>query len=95
LAFRCGDAFFLHLAHALDLAHPFFPIGNELISVPLFYATVVAATFVYGYLRLYTGSVWSASLAHAVHNAAWGVLGAFTLTSYDPDPEAANVGAHR
>jgi membrane protease YdiL (CAAX protease family) len=53
-----------------------------LISVPLFYATVVAATFVYGYLRLYTGSVWPASLAHAVHNAAWGVLGAFTLTSY-------------
>ena len=66
----------------LILLPPFFPIGNELISVPLFYATVVAATFVYGYLRLYTGSVWPASLAHAVHNAAWGVLGAFTLTSY-------------
>ena len=66
----------------LILLTPFFPIGNELISVPLFYATVVAATFVYGYLRLYTGSVWPASLAHAVHNAAWGVLGAFTLTSY-------------
>jgi uncharacterized protein len=66
----------------LILLTPFFPIGNELISVPLFYTTVVAATFVYGYLRLYTGSVWPASLAHAVHNAAWGVLGAFTLTSY-------------
>jgi membrane protease YdiL (CAAX protease family) len=61
---------------------PFFPIGNALISVPLFYATVVAASFVYGYLRLYTGSVWPASLAHAVHNAAWGALGAFTVTSY-------------
>jgi membrane protease YdiL (CAAX protease family) len=61
---------------------PHFPIGNALISVPLFYATVVAASFVYGYLRLYTGSVWPASLAHAVHNAAWGVLGAFTITSY-------------
>jgi membrane protease YdiL (CAAX protease family) len=66
----------------LILLTPYFPIGNEVISVPLFYATVVAATFVYGYLRLYTGSVWPASLAHAVHNAAWGVLGAFTLTSY-------------
>src|ERR687897_2659101 len=66
----------------LILLTPFFPIGNELISVPLFYATVVAATFVYGYLRLYTGSVWPASLAHAVHNAAWGVLGAFTATFY-------------
>jgi membrane protease YdiL (CAAX protease family) len=61
---------------------PVFPIGNALFSVPLFYATVVAASFVYGYLRLYTGSVWPASLAHAVHNAAWDVLGAFTVTSY-------------
>jgi uncharacterized protein len=60
----------------------FFPIGNASISVHLFYATVVAASFVYGYLRLYTGSVWPASLAHAVHNAAWGALGAFTATSY-------------
>src|SRR5215217_2857281 len=66
----------------LILLTPIFPVGNKLISLPLFYATVVAASFVYGYLRLYTGSVWPASLAHAVHNAAWGVLGAFTLTSY-------------
>jgi membrane protease YdiL (CAAX protease family) len=59
-----------------------FPVGNELISIPLFYATVVAASFFYGYLRIYTGSVWPASIAHAVHNAAWGALGAFTVTSY-------------
>jgi uncharacterized protein len=61
---------------------PFFPVGNKWISLPLFYGTVVAASFVYGYLRLYRGSVWPASLAHAVHNAAWGALGAFTATSY-------------
>src|SRR5918994_1176373 len=66
----------------LILLTPVFPVGNKLISLPLFYATVVAASFVYGYLRLYTGSVWPASLAHAAHNAAWGALGAFTLTSY-------------
>jgi CAAX protease family protein len=59
-----------------------FPVGNKLISIPLFYGTVVAASFVYGYLRIYTGSVWPASIAHAVHNAAWGTLGAFTVTSY-------------
>ena len=47
-----------------------FPVGNKLISLPLFYGTVVAASFVYGYLRIYTGSVWPASIAHAVHNAA-------------------------
>jgi uncharacterized protein len=66
----------------LILLTPVFPVGNELISVPLFYATVVAASFVYGYLRLYARSVWPASLAHAVHNAAWDTLGAFTVTSY-------------
>jgi len=58
-----------------------FPVGNKLISLPLFVATVVAASFVYGYLRIYTGSVWPASIAHSVHNAAWGALGAFTATS--------------
>jgi hypothetical protein len=57
------------------------PAGNRLIVVPLFVGTIVAASFVFGYLRIYTGSVWPASIAHAVHNAAWGTLAAFTLTS--------------
>ena len=65
----------------LILLTPVFPVGNKLISLPLFYGTVVAASFIFGYLRIYTGSVWPASIAHAVHNAAWGVLGAFTATS--------------
>ena len=65
----------------LILLTPVFPVGNKLISLPLFYATIVAASFFYGYLRIYTGSTWPASIAHAVHNAAWGVLGAFTATS--------------
>ena len=60
---------------------PIFPVGNKLISLPLFYGTVVAASFFYGYLRIYTGSVWPASIAHSVHNAAWEALGAFTVTS--------------
>jgi membrane protease YdiL (CAAX protease family) len=66
----------------LILLTPVFPVGNKLISLPLFYGTVVAASFFYGYLRIYTGSVWPSSIAHSVHNAAWGVLGAFTATSY-------------
>jgi Type II CAAX prenyl endopeptidase Rce1-like len=45
----------------LILLTPVFPVGNKLISLPLFYGTVVVASFVYGYLRLYTGSVWPAS----------------------------------
>jgi membrane protease YdiL (CAAX protease family) len=66
----------------LILLTPVFPVGNKLVSIPLFYATVVAASFFYGYLRIYTGSVWPASIAHAVHNAAWGALGAFTIAPY-------------
>src|SRR5215210_3700753 len=59
----------------------FLPVGNVLFFVPLFYGTIVAGSFFYGYMRIYTGSTWPASIAHAAHNAAWGVLGAFTVTS--------------
>jgi uncharacterized protein len=57
-------------------------VGNVLFFLPLFYGTIVAASFFFGYMRIYTGSIWPASIAHSVHNAAWGVLGAFTVTSY-------------
>jgi uncharacterized protein len=66
----------------LILLTPILSVGNKLISLPLFYGTIVAASFFFGYLRIYTGSVWPASIAHSVHNAAWGTLGAFTATSY-------------
>ena len=55
--------------------------GNLLLFFPLFYGTIVAASFLYGYLRIYTGSIWPASIAHSVHNAAWPIMGAFTLTA--------------
>ena len=55
--------------------------GNRLLVVPLFMGTIVAASFFFGYLRLWTSSVWPASLAHTAHNSAWTTLGAFTLTS--------------
>jgi uncharacterized protein len=58
-----------------------FPVGNVLLFVPLFYGTFVAASFFFGYLRIYTGSIWLASIAHAVHNTAWSTLTAFTVTS--------------
>ena len=60
---------------------PIFPPGNLLLFFPLFYGTFVAASFFFGYLRIYTGSVWPASIGHSVHNVAWGTLGAFTVTS--------------
>jgi uncharacterized protein len=59
----------------------FFPVGNVLLFVPLFYGTIVAASFLFGYLRIYTGSTWPAVIAHSVHNTAWSVLGALTVTS--------------
>src|SRR5215211_2901940 len=61
-----------------------FPTGNLLLFFPLFYGTVVAASFFYGYMRIYTGSIWPASIAHAVHNAVWNVVGAFTLITVSP-----------
>jgi membrane protease YdiL (CAAX protease family) len=61
---------------------PLFPVGNVLLFLPLFFGSIVAASFIFGYLRIYTGSVWPASIAHAVHNAAWGTFAAFTATSY-------------
>jgi hypothetical protein len=42
----------------------------------------VAASFLFGYLRIYTGSVWPGTIAHAVHNVLVDTLGAFTATSY-------------
>jgi uncharacterized protein len=61
-----------------------FPTGNLLLFFPLFYGTFVAASFFFGYMRIYTGSIWPASIAHAVHNAVWNVVGAFTLITVAP-----------
>jgi hypothetical protein len=46
--------------------------GNRWLTVPLFVATIVGGSFFFGYLRLWTGSVWPAVLAHSAHNGAWG-----------------------
>jgi membrane protease YdiL (CAAX protease family) len=61
-----------------------FPTGNLLLFFPLFYGTFVAASFFFGYMRIYTGSTWPASIGHAVHNAAWNVLGAVTVITAAP-----------
>ena len=55
--------------------------GNRLIVLPLFVGTIVAASFFFGYLRIYTGSVWPASIAHSVKNASWDIFGPLTATS--------------
>jgi membrane protease YdiL (CAAX protease family) len=60
---------------------PLLPIGNPVISLPLFYAAVVAGSFFYGYLRLASGSTWPASIAHATHNSVSGMITVFIATS--------------
>jgi uncharacterized protein len=68
----------------LATAQVTFPTGKLLLFFPLFYGTFIAASFFFGYMRIYTGSIWPASIAHSVHNAAWKVLGAFTLITAAP-----------
>ena len=65
----------------LALLTPLLPIGNPVIGLPLFYAAVVAGSFFYGYLRLASGSIWPASIAHATHNSVSGMITVFTVTS--------------
>ena len=57
------------------------PEANKLIVLPLFVATIIGESFFLGPLRLYTGSVWPASLGHSVHNGLVTTLAAFTATS--------------
>ncbi len=57
------------------------PDGNLLIILPLFVGTIVAAGFVYGDLRIATGSIWPAAMAHGVHNASAAALAGLTITS--------------
>jgi membrane protease YdiL (CAAX protease family) len=53
--------------------------GNPLIIVPLFLLTLTAAGVCYGYLRLTTGSVWPAAIAHGAFNILWARFNAFTV----------------
>jgi uncharacterized protein len=55
--------------------------GNLLIILPLLVGTIVAAGFVYGDLRIATGSIWPGSIAHGVHNASSAALTGLTVTS--------------
>jgi membrane protease YdiL (CAAX protease family) len=55
--------------------------GNPLIVVPLFLATLTLTGVVYGYLRLMTGSVWPAALAHGAGNSFWSTFTALSVTT--------------
>ncbi|HKJ53925.1 MAG TPA: CPBP family intramembrane glutamic endopeptidase [Gammaproteobacteria bacterium] len=55
--------------------------GNPFITVPLFVMTLTLAGVYYGYLRLRSGSVWPAVLAHATFNQVWMTLDRMTSST--------------
>jgi uncharacterized protein len=57
------------------------PDGNRWLVVPLFLAAFTIGGLLYGWLRLRTGSVWPASLAHSAHNYFWALFGSFTVAT--------------
>ncbi len=55
------------------------------ISAALFMATIVPAGVFFGWLRLASGSVWPAVLAHSVHNVFYqGIFGAWFAGALEP-----------
>ena len=65
---------FLHGAWHLPIllgASFYHPAGSRLVVVPAFLLTMTLAGVCYGWLRLTTGSVWPAAIAHACFNIFW------------------------
>ncbi|MGB3142231.1 MAG: CPBP family intramembrane glutamic endopeptidase [Aestuariivirga sp.] len=54
--------------------------GNPLLVVPLFLVTLTLAGVFFGFLRLWTGSVWAVAIAHAAANMAWEIMTEMTQT---------------
>ena len=54
--------------------------GNPLIVVPLFLITLSLVGIFYGFLRIWTGSVWPVAIAHAAANMAWEMMNRITQT---------------
>jgi membrane protease YdiL (CAAX protease family) len=48
--------------------------------VPLFLITLSLVGIVYGFLRMWTGSVWPVAIAHAAANMAWEIMTEMTQT---------------
>ena len=66
------------------LMTPYYHSGaNFLIVVPMFFVALTLAGVFFGFLRLWTRSVWPVAIAHAVHNFAWSLGSAF-VTADNP-----------
>lgn len=58
--------------------------GNPLFVVPFFLVTLTLAGAFFGFLRLWTGSVWPVAIAHGVYNFVWG-LGSKVVKANRPE----------
>jgi uncharacterized protein len=54
--------------------------GNPLIVVPLFLTTLSLAGIFYGFLRIWTGSVWPVAITHSTANFVWEIMNEMTQT---------------
>ena len=54
--------------------------GNPLLVVPLFLVTLTLAGVFFGFIRIWTGSVWAVAIAHAAANMAWELMTEMTQT---------------
>jgi len=54
--------------------------GNPLLVVPLFLVTLTLAGVFFGFIRIWTGSVWAVAIAHAAANMAWELMTEMTET---------------
>lgn len=54
--------------------------GNPLLVVPLFLVTLTLAGVFFGFIRVWTGSVWAVAIAHAAANTAWELTTEMTET---------------
>ncbi len=58
--------------------------GNRGVVLLLFSGSVIAFSFLFGYLRIMSGSVWPALLAHFAHNATFAVLTTYMISTKQP-----------
>jgi len=66
----------------LILLTPYYHVeANPVIFLPLFLASLTLAGVFYGWLRLTSGSVWPAAIAHRAINQFWAGFAAITVTT--------------
>lgn len=58
--------------------------GNRTVVLVLFGLSIVAFSFLFGYLRIRSGSVWPVVLAHFAHNMTFALLATYVISTERP-----------